>query len=1404
MFIFVCDIDSGVELSHHVKLLDLPAEFSRKSNEEILAFLRERQRPSSPPAADNISRSNSICASAPVPALVSGAVEVYRIKVLVVGPGEAGKTTLMHRLITGEFPKEPFPMTDGISLQHWRAEQQLQGGDGTAAVKKVQFMLWDFGGQPVYMNTHPMLFTDEALYLVLCNPRTGENVAAAGGTAGLKGQLEGYLHTIRCCNRSAYNTSSSSAGSSSDKLVAPVMLVSTRADDVQPVADDVRFYLEQQLGAPFAAYHQIDSLTGTGIDQLKADMVRISMDQPYVRQLLPSKYVLLEQEVELRAQRGEFTVTMSQFGEMVAAVGLAQDPHQQLALSLFHQWGVVHQLPRAAATVATATSADGTDPDSKTASSCTSDVVLKPQKLADVLSCVVSASISRPGQDVYKNGLLPHSELHKVWGGYEPRLWPQFLSLLYGCNLAFPLFDSDGTAMKQSLVPAMLPHHPQLGRNPEKPLLEAFFSAEHWRLNQCSVATVEVQMDLLPTQLFPRFLSVVRNMTIADCIWRNCCVLYVADDHSAVVDAGVGVEWSGAVSMAVVVEDVQHNTLRLLPVGANYMACSYALRRLRDVRDLYFSGLAFRNVYIDGANEKFVQSKILDNLEKNIDTVVHIEERNFPLRCLCSLFDAFNEVSPDDSFAAVRLALNRYKKDPTNFNRAALGEALRSRRSLFTERLLGVRSDDVRELWLARSATSAAANDAVASEDAVTVMAVSPSTKPGGHWFLMSQFPLDQRHVYLQHQHRAANLAAVGLSDNDADDVSVEKLLWSCLSVLGVDLSVGVAPASAGKMVRVSDAGRRAMSELEVWGFNDISAISTANASFSSADYAMPQLQQLLVLMKQEIIESIKEHVSDGVSTLVAGQQMISAEVAEVQQGVQQVALSIDALAMTLQQTASDLTLSLRASLEEMNSNKDLLFKIGASITDDLNSAIEKYNYKKTAAAEQKLLNAVSAALEEVTEMLQRQWRSDSSGLRESLMSAVQQCTESVLKQQQSNSNSSELAELSAGVAEIGSAVKTSLTEMQRMQDHQQQIQALVAVDNNKKLLEDIHFCVSNDVKSAMEKHNREQTAATERQLRKEIADMLQEVQGMLVESGSSEVLHGALMAAVQQCTEAVQKQGSTLEGLTTGVTQVGCEVVIAQEQMQQVQQLQLQMHADVEMKLNANFNVMRRLMQGNCKVPTLCLLQPRSSSSSLLGRVRGLFTKEMTLVFVCPVTMRPVLPCGPPTKRPHHQRMGYVVKMTRAWVQKLAPLLKLTLQVARAALAAYGIPLPLSLPASLLDGAADGATACMERMHNELEEICNAEASLVNQLQQHEGKQDESKVLNAAHSDMWTLLRQLEDSSSAGEGWVPKYTGLQQAVCRMDGSHAWVSPEQHQPYEAEGAQLLMTNRVLERVVQLC
>jgi internalin A len=88
---------------------------------------------------------------------------LLELKLLMVGRGKAGKTTLVKQL-TGEEPDENESETHSISIREL-AFKYPRGAVRTRA--------WDFGGQEILHSTHQFFLTERSLYLLVLEPRTG-------------------------------------------------------------------------------------------------------------------------------------------------------------------------------------------------------------------------------------------------------------------------------------------------------------------------------------------------------------------------------------------------------------------------------------------------------------------------------------------------------------------------------------------------------------------------------------------------------------------------------------------------------------------------------------------------------------------------------------------------------------------------------------------------------------------------------------------------------------------------------------------------------------------------------------------------------------------------------------------------------------------------------------------------------------------------------------------------------------------------------------------------------------------------------------------------------------------------------------------------------------------------------
>ncbi|MCW5204714.1 hypothetical protein VU02_02135, partial [Desulfobulbus sp. N2] len=100
--------------------------------------------------------------------LLEGLRDAFEVKMLIVGEGETGKTTLWNLL---QNPKHPVPddrqqSTVGIQIKEGLEFQHLDRPDDTFYVN-----LWDFGGQEIQYMTHQFFLTRRSFYVLLADAR---------------------------------------------------------------------------------------------------------------------------------------------------------------------------------------------------------------------------------------------------------------------------------------------------------------------------------------------------------------------------------------------------------------------------------------------------------------------------------------------------------------------------------------------------------------------------------------------------------------------------------------------------------------------------------------------------------------------------------------------------------------------------------------------------------------------------------------------------------------------------------------------------------------------------------------------------------------------------------------------------------------------------------------------------------------------------------------------------------------------------------------------------------------------------------------------------------------------------------------------------------------------------------
>jgi small GTP-binding protein len=88
---------------------------------------------------------------------------LYEAKLLIVGEGGAGKTSLANKIINPNYQLCEEDSTKGIEVLHW----SFPRSDGNP----FKVNIWDFGGQEIYHSTHQYFLTKRSLYLLVADTR---------------------------------------------------------------------------------------------------------------------------------------------------------------------------------------------------------------------------------------------------------------------------------------------------------------------------------------------------------------------------------------------------------------------------------------------------------------------------------------------------------------------------------------------------------------------------------------------------------------------------------------------------------------------------------------------------------------------------------------------------------------------------------------------------------------------------------------------------------------------------------------------------------------------------------------------------------------------------------------------------------------------------------------------------------------------------------------------------------------------------------------------------------------------------------------------------------------------------------------------------------------------------------
>jgi internalin A len=233
--------------------------------------------------------------------------ELREAKILLVGQGGVGKTSLVKRLIDNNYNPEELK-TEGIDIRDWEVAGRRRAGKKAPRIK---LNVWDFGGQEIMHATHQFFLTKRSLYILVLDARKGENEC----------NIQYWLKIIQ------------SYGGES-----PVLVVTNQCDQAHLELNENR--LTKDYSPNIKGFFSTSCKTGNGIEQLRAAIEKEINALEHVYDVLPKSYFDIKQRLERLAESKNF-IDIADYRELCREHDVGKEEEQNLLLRFLHDLGNV-------------------------------------------------------------------------------------------------------------------------------------------------------------------------------------------------------------------------------------------------------------------------------------------------------------------------------------------------------------------------------------------------------------------------------------------------------------------------------------------------------------------------------------------------------------------------------------------------------------------------------------------------------------------------------------------------------------------------------------------------------------------------------------------------------------------------------------------------------------------------------------------------------------------------------------------------------------------------------------------------------------------------------------------------------------------------------------------------------
>jgi internalin A len=219
-------------------------------------------------------------------------------KVILIGHGAVGKTSLMRQLIDRNF-KPDETKTEGIDIRHWQIK---------AREETVKLRVWDFGGQEIMHATHQFFLTERSLYLLVLNARKDEG----------NNDVEYWLKIIESFGKDA-----------------PVLIIANKSDE-HPLKLNRRHLQEKYPN--IQGFFETSCKTGLGVDDLRKEITQQIAAMDHVFNELPQQWFHLKEQIE---QDNRDHISYTEYERICNDQEISDRQERRDLIRLLHLLGIV-------------------------------------------------------------------------------------------------------------------------------------------------------------------------------------------------------------------------------------------------------------------------------------------------------------------------------------------------------------------------------------------------------------------------------------------------------------------------------------------------------------------------------------------------------------------------------------------------------------------------------------------------------------------------------------------------------------------------------------------------------------------------------------------------------------------------------------------------------------------------------------------------------------------------------------------------------------------------------------------------------------------------------------------------------------------------------------------------------